>query len=168
MVPCDSVPSVADRRFHVLPRRLAAILIRIPVPLQLRLNFRPVATLIPVRRFISVAVSGLVVRIIVRTCIRPCSIRIPPVGILCIPVGRRCAFAHQMILLIRVPTRSLQLAGRLRKRSSLCSSRFMSRNDWDPERVAEVLQLSDAVGGLARAAHKLQDVGDRSTPSVST
>jgi hypothetical protein len=44
----------------------------------------------------------------------------------------------------------------------------MSRNDWDPERVAEVLQLSEAVGGLARAAHKLQDVGDRSTPSVST
>src|SRR6185503_11816284 len=63
-LPRDPIPSVADRALHMLPCRLTAVLVSIPVTLQVRLDLVPLTPLVPLRRFETVPVARAIVVVI--------------------------------------------------------------------------------------------------------
>src|SRR4026207_1631108 len=92
---CHSIPPVANRSLDAFPGRLAAVLVLVPVTLQIGLDVLPLAPLELVRCLESIPVARLIVRVIVRAGIRPRTVVVSPVRIFVVPVRRIAAFCHR-------------------------------------------------------------------------
>src|SRR5689334_2648198 len=91
----DAIPRITHGVFHLLPGRVAAVLVRAPAARQLGLDIAPLATLMSVRRLVAVAVPAFPQTVVGRARpLRPGPEVLPPVRVFVVPRRGFVAVLH--------------------------------------------------------------------------